>query len=147
MGVAVPALDARMMPTAGGVQPHSGHVYARFTKPPACAVRPALAHTPALFQPRHGRQPQQPPPPPFFPKQKVRQNPGHPPPLTNQTIQSQSLSENQNQDHAHKQLGLLGIGPVAAGRGMVGEILVWPGAETSVASLLRVTPPHHGSVQ
>jgi hypothetical protein len=31
--------------------------------------------------------------------------------LTNKTVQRQSLSENQNQDHTHKQLGLLGIGP------------------------------------
>jgi hypothetical protein len=32
-------------------------------------------------------------------------------PLTNQTVQCQSLSKNQNQDHTHKQLGLLCVGP------------------------------------
>lgn len=34
--------------------------------------------------------------------------------LTNETVQCQRLGENQNQDHTHKQLGLLSIGP--AGR-------------------------------
>lgn len=31
--------------------------------------------------------------------------------LTNQAVQCQRLSENENQDHTHEQLGLLSVGP------------------------------------
>ena len=31
--------------------------------------------------------------------------------LTNQPVQSQGLSENQDQNHTDEQLGLLGVGP------------------------------------
>jgi hypothetical protein len=36
-----------------------------------------------------------------------------PQPLTNQAVQCQGLSENEDQDHTHKQLGLLRVGPAA----------------------------------
>jgi hypothetical protein len=35
--------------------------------------------------------------------------------LTNQTVQSQSLSENENQNHTDEQLGLLCVCPASCG--------------------------------
>ena len=37
--------------------------------------------------------------------------------LTDQAVQSQRFRENQDQNHAHKQLGLLGVGPDGVVRG------------------------------
>lgn len=41
--------------------------------------------------------------------------------LTNQTVKGQSLSENENQDHSHEQLGLLSVGPAYAKHSSGGE--------------------------
>lgn len=107
MGVAVPALDARMMPTARGDNHNTSHAQAGSTESVQDA-QPTRPSPPASLPVEAGPAPNTP-----FKKK------GQPPPLTNQTIQSQSLSKNQNQDHTHKQLGLLGIGPVKLGRGGV----------------------------
>lgn len=52
--------------------------------------------------------------------------------LTNQAVQGQSLSENENQDHTHEQLGLLSVGPAEAKHST--------GVEQNISTCMRSVP-------
>lgn len=83
-GAAVPALEARMIPTAKGA---AGRNHAR--------VSPECAAAGSIERGQEGRE---------------HDFSAWPPPRTDQAVQRQRLGENEDEDHAHKQLGLLRVG-------------------------------------